>query len=192
MHVKSRSNSLAFSILIADQTHHRYIYNLISHLLLFIFPSIFQNLYKKLFSMKLFLALIALQLCLSSAYNVVSFGAKGDGRTDSTAAFLRTWKAACSSVTPAAVSVPRGTFLIRSVSFTGPCRNRILFQISGTIVAPSNYNIIGNSEFWILFHQVSRLTVTGGTIDAKGRGFWKCRRGNNRCPGGARVSLACM
>ncbi|KAL8491689.1 hypothetical protein ACS0TY_023332 [Phlomoides rotata] len=139
------------------------------------------------FSLELFLALIAFQLLSpSSAYNVVTFGARGDGRTDSTAAFLRTWKAACSSATPAAVSVPRGTFLIRSVSFTGPCRNRILFEISGTIVAPSNYNIIGNSEFWILFYKVSRLSVTGGTIDAKGHGFWSCRRGNNRCPGGAR------
>ncbi|KAK4489084.1 hypothetical protein RD792_004878 [Penstemon davidsonii] len=123
----------------------------------------------------------------TSAYNVVNFGARGDGRTDSTQAFLRTWKAACSSATPAAVSVPRGTFLVRSISFNGPCRNRILFQITGTIVAPDNYNSVGNYEFWILFYKVSRLSIVGGTIDAKGSKLWSCRRNKfNNCPFGAR------
>ncbi|KAL6573426.1 hypothetical protein OROHE_001885 [Orobanche hederae] len=121
------------------------------------------------------------------SYNVVSYGAKGDGRTDSTSSFHRAWTAACASARPASVSVPRGTFLVGPLTFTGPCRNRILFEISGTIVAPDNYNVIGNSAFWILFHKVSRLTVVGGTIDAKGSKFWSCRRGRfNRCPGGAR------
>ncbi|KAL3619880.1 hypothetical protein CASFOL_034792 [Castilleja foliolosa] len=139
----------------------------------------------------LIITLIAItQLSPSSAYNVLSYGARGDGRTDSTSAFQRAWSAACRSVTPASVSVPRGTFLVRPLSFTGPCRNRILFEISGTIVAPDNYNVIGNSAYWILFYKVSRLTVRGGTIDAKGSKFWSCRRGRyNRCPGGAR-SLA--
>ncbi|XP_012839043.1 PREDICTED: polygalacturonase [Erythranthe guttata] len=122
----------------------------------------------------------------SSAYNVVSFGARGDGRTDSTSAFLRAWTAACNSVTPASVSVPRGIFLIRSVSFVGPCKNRILFQISGTLVAPDNYNVVGNSQFWILFYKVSRLSVVGGIIDAKGSKFWSCRRSGGNCPRGAR------
>ncbi|EYU36660.1 hypothetical protein MIMGU_mgv1a019967mg, partial [Erythranthe guttata] len=119
-------------------------------------------------------------------YNVVSFGARGDGRTDSTSAFLRAWTAACNSVTPASVSVPRGIFLIRSVSFVGPCKNRILFQISGTLVAPDNYNVVGNSQFWILFYKVSRLSVVGGIIDAKGSKFWSCRRSGGNCPRGAR------
>ncbi|KAL0432856.1 UNVERIFIED_CONTAM: Polygalacturonase [Sesamum latifolium] len=132
------------------------------------------------------LVLIAAVLCPAAAYNVVNFGARGDGRTDSTAAFLRAWKAACSSATPAAVSVPRGTYLVRSIWFTGPCRSRILFEISGTIVGPNNYNDIGKSEFWILFYKVSRLTVVGGTFDAKGSKFWSCRRTNNHCPVGAR------
>lgn len=140
------------------------------------------------FSLKLVLAFsIALQLSPALAYNVLTYGARGDGKTDSTAAFLRTWKAACSSATPAAVSVPRGTFLVRAMSFTGPCKNRILFEISGTIVAPDNYNVIGNSEFWLLFYKVSRLTIVGGTIDAKGSKFWSCRRRNSHCPAGARV-----
>lgn len=135
-----------------------------------------------------FFSLIILHLSLAAAYNVVSYGARGDGRTDSTSAFLRAWAAACKSATPASVSVPRGRYLVRTMRFTGPCRNRILFEISGTMVAPDNYNVIGQSDFWILFYKVSRLSVVGGTIDAKGSKFWSCRRSSNNCPRGARVS----
>lgn len=138
-------------------------------------------------SLILFLSILGL-FSPVAAYNVVNFGARGDGRTDSTASFLRAWKSACSSANPATVYVPRGTFLIRAVSFSGPCRSKIQFQIDGTLVAPSNYNAIGNSGFWILFYKVSRLTIYGGTIDARGHGFWACRMKGHNCPAGARVS----
>lgn len=123
----------------------------------------------------------------SAAYNVVSYGARGDGRTDSTAAFHRAWAAACGSARPASVYVPRGYFLIRPVAFNGPCRSRMEFRIDGTIVAPDNIYAIGNSQFWILFYKVSWLSVYGGNIDAKGKGFWACRKYGRNCPGGARV-----
>ncbi|GER34188.1 pectin lyase-like superfamily protein [Striga asiatica] len=146
------------------------------------------NISPTLFSWKLLLALISFQLAPNSAYNVARYGARGDGRTDSTAAFQRAWSAACSSARPASVSVPRGTFVVGPLSFTGPCRNRILFEMAGTIVAPDNYYAIGNSPYWILFYRVSGLTLVGGTIDARGSEFWSCRRGRyNRCPGGART-----
>ncbi|XP_004244826.1 polygalacturonase-like [Solanum lycopersicum] len=120
------------------------------------------------------------------AYNVVNFGAKGDGKTDSTAPFLRAWMSACSSTSPSNVYVPKGTYLIRPVTFTGPCRSRIEFRNDGTIVAPVDYNVIGGSNFWILFYKVSRLSIYGGTIDAKGHSFWSCRRSGHSCPPGAR------
>ncbi|CDP19167.1 unnamed protein product [Coffea canephora] len=137
----------------------------------------------------LFLSIFSLYSPLIAAYNVVNFGARGDGRTDSTAAFLRAWMSACSSASPATVYVPRGNFLIRAVSFSGPCRSRIQFQIDGTLVAPDNYYVIGNSGFWILFYKVSRLTISGGTIDARGNGFWSCRKSGNNCPAGARSMM---
>nr|GMC80986.1 polygalacturonase-like [Ipomoea batatas] len=127
----------------------------------------------------------------SAAYNVVSYGARGDGKTDSTAAFRRAWVAACGSTRLASVYVPRGYFLIRPVSFNGPCRSRMEFRVDGTIVAPDNIYAIGNSQFWILFYKVNRLSVYGGTIDAKGHGFWACRKNGRNCPGGAR-SLTIM
>ncbi|XP_027127373.1 polygalacturonase-like [Coffea arabica] len=126
---------------------------------------------------------------LIAAYNVVNFGARGDGRTDSTAAFLWAWMSACSSASPATVYVSRGNFLIRAASFSGPCRSRIQFQIDGTLVAPDNYYVIGNSGFWILFYKVSRLTISGGTIDTRGNEFWSCRKNGNNCPAGARSMM---
>ncbi|KAK3012494.1 hypothetical protein RJ639_008518 [Escallonia herrerae] len=123
----------------------------------------------------------------NAAYNVVSFGAKPDGQSDSTLPFLRAWMAACNSVAPAMVYVPRGTFLIKNAVFSGPCKNRILFQIQGTLVAPWDYRSLGNSGFWILFQKVSWLTVSGGgTVDGRGAGFWACRRTGSNCPYGTR------
>ncbi|KAL0896429.1 hypothetical protein Bca101_080390 [Brassica carinata] len=139
----------------------------------------------------------ALQMFLSSfllmrtslaanSYNVVNFGAKPDGHTDSTKAFLSAWQAACRSAARATVMVPRGSFLLKSVEFRGPCRSRITFQIDGTVVAPSDYRGLGNSGYWILFVKVNRISINGGTLDARGASFWACRKSGKSCPAGAR------
>lgn len=131
----------------------------------------------------------------TAAYNVVTFGARGDGNTDSTKAFLRAWSAACStSVRGAAtVYVPRGSFLIKPVVFSGPCRSsRVTFQMDATgtsLVAPSNYWELGNSGTWILFIKVTGLSVYGGTVDARGHAYWQCRRYGKSCTAGARVRI---
>ncbi|KAH9726630.1 Pectin lyase-like superfamily protein [Citrus sinensis] len=118
----------------------------------------------------------------SAAYNVINFGAKPDGKSDDTQAFLRAWSSACYSNSPATLHVPRGLFLVKSISFNGPCRHRIVFQIDGTIIAPSSYWSLGNSGFWILFYKVNRLSIHGGTIDATGAGYWACRKSGKSCP----------
>ncbi|KAK9947275.1 hypothetical protein M0R45_002908 [Rubus argutus] len=145
--------------------------------------------------------LIALPLLFESSqatgdatYNVVSYGARGDGKTDSTKAFLRAWSSACSSATTTStVYVPRGTFLLKPLVFSGPCRSsRIVFQMGAatTLVAPSNYWELGNSGNWILFIKVTGLSIYGGTVDARGAEFWHCRRFGKSCTAGARsVSL---
>lgn len=124
--------------------------------------------------------------CFAVSYNVANFGARAHPQIDSTLSFLRTWSLACRSSTPATVYVPRGTFTVKQLTFKGPCRNRVVFQIDGTLVAPWDYRALGNSEFWILFHQVNRLSVIGGTLDGRGSGFWNCRRTGSNCPTGAR------
>ncbi|EEF33278.1 Polygalacturonase precursor, putative [Ricinus communis] len=140
-----------------------------------------------LFYCALFLLFFSFSLQQSNAdYNVIRFGAKPDGKTDSTEAFVRAWSSACRSTGPATVSVPRGGFLIKPIVFSGPCKNEILFRIDGKIVAPADYWSFGKSGFWILFYKVSRVTIHGGTIDAKGAGFWACRKAGMVCPPGAR------
>ncbi|KAL7145686.1 hypothetical protein ABFS83_07G103700 [Erythranthe nasuta] len=139
------------------------------------------------FSCKLFLVAIAIKLSTSTAYNVVDFGARGDGKTDSTSSFLKAWNAACNSVVPAAVMVvPKGTFLVKSISFTGPCKSNMKLLIHGTLIAPNDYRFLGSNEFWIMFYRVNGLSIFGGTIDAKGSSLWSCKSGGNNCPYGAR------
>ncbi|KAF3451087.1 hypothetical protein FNV43_RR07176 [Rhamnella rubrinervis] len=108
--------------------------------------------------------------------HVVSYGAKADGKTDSTKAFLKAWVWACSS----------GATMLKAVEFRGPCKNRVTVEIDGTLVAPTNHWAMGNSGNWILFVQVNRLAVYGGTLDAKGAAFWACKRSGKSCPVGAR------
>ncbi|XP_030455903.1 polygalacturonase-like [Syzygium oleosum] len=134
-----------------------------------------------------FFLIVATSLRQSEAavYNVLSYGAKPDGRSDSTQAFQRAWSSACTSAAPATVYVPQGNFVLGPVVFTGPCKSRILFQIAGTLVAPSNYWSLGNSGYWILFIKVTRVQVYGGTLNAQGSGYWACRSSGKSCPVGA-------
>ncbi|OWM67849.1 polygalacturonase-like [Punica granatum] len=119
-------------------------------------------------------------------YNVLSYGAKPDGTTDSTKAFLKAWVAACSSTRAATIYVPKGRFLLKAVEFRGPCKSRIIVRVDGTLVAPSNYRELGNSGYWILFIKVNNIMYLGGSLDARGAGFWACRKSGNNCPPGAR------
>ncbi|CAN1302500.1 unnamed protein product [Linum perenne] len=110
-------------------------------------------------------------------FNVVRFGAKPDGRTDSTNAFLAAWKQACGSRQRVILYVPRGRFLTRTMKFKGPCRNRkIFFKIDGTLVAPSNMWTIGNNANWISFQYVNGVTISGGLLDGRGKALWTCKK----------------
>ncbi|KAK6161571.1 hypothetical protein DH2020_004952 [Rehmannia glutinosa] len=119
-------------------------------------------------------------------FNVIKFGAKPDGKTDATQAFLRAWSSACTSRVASTIYVPKGRYFIRSAEFRGPCKKAIKVQIDGTLVAPMDYRALGNPGYWILFIQVDRLTVVGGALDAKGEGFWACKTSGQNCPVGAR------
>ncbi|CAL4975206.1 unnamed protein product [Urochloa decumbens] len=117
-------------------------------------------------------------------YDVAGFGARPDGRTDSSAAFADAWSAACRSPAPATVYVPRGEFLLGHASFAGPCRSsRVTVRIDGTLVAPSGYT---GRDAWIAFDRVEGLTVSGGTLDGRGAALWACKAaGHGGCPSGA-------
>jgi polygalacturonase len=142
----------------------------------------------------LFLA-ITLFCCLnsstaaSSTYNVIKFGAKPDGKTDSTKAFLNAWTKACSSPYPATIYVPQGKFLLGTATFSGKCTNKaISITIDGTLVASSDYRVTGKSGNWLKFQHVDGISIRGGVLDGQGTALWDCKNSDkNNCPTGATV-----
>ncbi|KAL4631859.1 hypothetical protein ACB092_04G008000 [Castanea dentata] len=138
----------------------------------------------------LVLALLSMFISIVPAtpmtYNVVSLGAKADGKTDSTQAFVSAWTKACASVKPAVIYVPAGRFYLKQVVFSGPCKNNaIIMRIVGTLAAPSDYRVLGNTGKWLAFEYVDGVTISGGVLDGQGTGLWDCKASGNSCPSGA-------
>ncbi|KAJ4711086.1 Polygalacturonase [Melia azedarach] len=112
----------------------------------------------------------------SSVFNVMDFGAKGDGIVDDTKAFEAAWAAAC-KVEASTMMVPAGSvFLVGPISFSGPyCQANIVFQLDGTIVAPTSSKDWGKGLlWWIDFTKLRGITVQGkGIIDGRGSVWWQ-------------------
>ncbi|CAK7343064.1 unnamed protein product [Dovyalis caffra] len=124
----------------------------------------------------------------AAQYNVLSYGAKPDGRTDSTKAFLAAWTLACGSISQSTIYVAAGRFLLQNVEFKGPCKNNaIVVRIDGTLLASTDYRVIGNAGNWIFFQNVDGVTVSGGVLDGHGSGLWNCKQSGKNCPSGATV-----
>ncbi|KAK4790624.1 hypothetical protein SAY86_017928 [Trapa natans] len=123
---------------------------------------------------------------MAAQYDVVSWGARADGKTDSSKSFLSAWASACSSSGASTVYVPKGSYCVKTAAFNGPCKSSsITFKINGTLLAPSDYGVIGNSANWIIFHHVTGLNVYGGTLNGQGSGLWACKNTGKSCPDGA-------
>ncbi|XP_047338998.1 polygalacturonase-like [Impatiens glandulifera] len=123
----------------------------------------------------------------SATYNVVNFGARPDGKTDSTKAFLNAWASACSSAGQASIYVPLGNYLLASTTiFNGQtCKsNAITIRIDGTLLAPSDYRVLGNVKNWIIFQRVNGLSIYGGTLNAQGSALWACKATGKSCSTG--------
>ncbi|OMO89409.1 Glycoside hydrolase, family 28 [Corchorus capsularis] len=119
-------------------------------------------------------------------HNVLSFGAKLDGETDSTKAFLEAWNAACGSTDSIMIYVPKGRYVVGAMTFKGGCKSpQIIIRIDGTLVAPADFRVLGKSDNWLSFEGVSGVSIAGGTLDAKGPALWACKASNGNCPAGA-------
>ncbi|CAA0818257.1 Pectin lyase-like superfamily protein [Striga hermonthica] len=111
----------------------------------------------------------------SNVFNVIDFGAKGDGIKDDTKAFQAAWAAACKAEASSIIVPAEYVFLVGPISFSGPyCQHNIVFQLDGTIVAPTGSAHWGSGLLqWLEFTKLVGLTIRGsGTIDGNGAVWW--------------------
>ncbi|CAI9778173.1 unnamed protein product [Fraxinus pennsylvanica] len=121
--------------------------------------------------------------------NVDAFGAAGDGTSDDTQAFGNAWKQACS--TPKSVFlVPEGRrYLVNATRFRGPCADKLVILIEGTIVAPDEPKSWDpkNPRIWLEFYNLTKVLFQGGgVIDGSGSNWWaaSCKKNkSNPCKG---------
>ncbi|XP_010545770.1 PREDICTED: probable polygalacturonase At3g15720 isoform X2 [Tarenaya hassleriana] len=117
----------------------------------------------------------------SQALDVTRFGALGDGITDDSQAFLRSWETVCKGTghgTDTELIVPADKiFMLQPLKFLGPCKSGpINFQVYGDIVAPrrNQKKWKGDNDNWIVFSDIDDLIVEGdGLIDGQGSSWWK-------------------
>ncbi|AES96173.2 putative polygalacturonase [Medicago truncatula] len=112
----------------------------------------------------------------STFFNVLDYGAKGDGNTDDTKAFQATWAATCKVEASTMVIPANYIFYVGPISFSGPyCKANIVFQLDGTIIAPTNPNAwSGVTLQWLEFTKLEGITIQGnGVIDGRGSVWWQ-------------------
>ncbi|OMP09383.1 Glycoside hydrolase, family 28 [Corchorus olitorius] len=113
----------------------------------------------------------------NNVFNVVDFGAIGDGVTDDTQAFKLAWDTACHNESAVFLVPAAHSFMIQSTIFTGPCKTAdLVFQIDGTIMPPDGpdcwpRNI--SKKQWLVFYRINGMTMQGGgLIDGRGEKWW--------------------
>ncbi|XP_076919668.1 putative polygalacturonase At3g15720 [Bidens hawaiensis] len=126
----------------------------------------------------------------ANTYDVTFYGAIGDDDTDDTNAFLNAWADVCGdeSPNPTLVIPPRKSFLIRPISFNGPCRSEsgtVIVKLQGNIVAPKTLDgwkgCIKNT-LWLHFNSIQGLTINGpGHFNGRGRLWWHKKLNDEDC-----------
>ncbi|XP_024402435.1 polygalacturonase At1g48100 isoform X2 [Physcomitrium patens] len=120
-------------------------------------------------------------------YDVMAFNAVGDGITDDTKA---TWRAACQSESSVMVVPAYYVFVVGQITFKGPCKHNLTFQIEGVIIPPTDlavWNKLSNKVQWIGFYkQVGMMLRGSGAINGLGEVWWSqpCKaadHGRQRC-----------
>ncbi|KAG0499141.1 hypothetical protein HPP92_003832 [Vanilla planifolia] len=111
--------------------------------------------------------------------NVMNYGARADGRSDDTKAFMEAWKAACGSSGAVKLVIPRGTYLVGPLLFNGPCKDvlSLRIELQGTMKATTELNRYKNTA-WVQFGWVNGLSLMGGVFDGQGAASWPY----NNCP----------
>lgn len=106
---------------------------------------------------------------------VDSFGAVGDGCADDTEAFAKAWEKACSLKDAVLVVTAGRRYKVGPSKFMGPCKERLVVLIHGTIVAPEEPSQWDpkSPRLWLLFGGLVGARIQGGgVIDGSGSKWW--------------------
>ncbi|XP_045792148.1 probable polygalacturonase At3g15720 [Trifolium pratense] len=113
-------------------------------------------------------------------YNVMDYGARGDGKSDDTQAFASAWSNICKARGKSTLIIPAGkSFFVTKVHFSGPCNAKIHIQLEGKIVAPPKEAWKGGEKL-ILIENLDGLTIDGngeGGAYGDGSTWWNCPGG---------------
>ncbi|WJX43889.1 galacturonan 1,4-alpha-galacturonidase [Trifolium repens] len=114
----------------------------------------------------------------NNIFNVMEYGARGDGKTDDSNAFLSAWKSTCAAEGSATLVIPANQiFLVTNLLFNGACKaTSIHIQLQGKIVAPPK-EAWKDASYWISMQYINGLTIDGtnsGAIDGYGSTWWPC------------------
>jgi hypothetical protein len=95
---------------------------------------------------------------------------------------LKAWSDACRWEGKSTILIPKGTYMLKEVIFSGPCNAWMNFKIEGILKAPSDpYSF--KTDNWINFRYIDKLKVGGGgTLDGQGSTAWKtndCQKNPN-------------
>ncbi|RDX89483.1 putative polygalacturonase, partial [Mucuna pruriens] len=139
---------------------------------------------QRLITLLLIFGFVSLCLCVrpiggqNTFFNVIDYGARGDGKCDDSQAFLSAWQDTCGTQGTPTLVIPSGRiFLVRNIKLNGTCMaTSIHIQLQGTIVAPAKDAWVGDNSTWILISQVNGLIIngTGGLINGYGSTWWEC------------------
>ncbi|GAB4852329.1 hypothetical protein Ancab_016522 [Ancistrocladus abbreviatus] len=110
-------------------------------------------------------------------FDVTAYGAKGDGKTESTKAFLSAWRDACNHPGKSTLLIPPGIFYVGPLLFDGPCHHNQSpkMVIRGTLRAPSDVSVFLKPN-WIVFHRLHGLIINGegnALLDGQGKEAWQ-------------------
>lgn len=136
-----------------------------------------------------FLACATVNLCRADnnvtckVFDVTSYGAVADGKSDSAEAFVKAWTDACAAecgdMEKAKVVIPAGNYVAGPVNFQGLCKCGMVVEVNGVVVAPANPSSFHKE--WIVFRHVNGLLITGaGKIDGQGAAVWPKKKGNRQ------------
>ncbi|KAL6962688.1 galacturonan 1,4-alpha-galacturonidase, partial [Sarracenia purpurea var. burkii] len=105
-------------------------------------------------------------------FDVKTYGAMADGKTDNSMAILKAWNEACEWNGKSRVWIGEGTYMLNSVVLKGPCMGEMAFVIKGVLKAPTDPNLFF-TDHWIAFQYVDGLVVKGGgSLDGQGSSAW--------------------